>query len=75
MVERRDAPNGRWTKANFINIIERKFTVSGLSMDQSYEFRVIARNAIGSVSNPSLIAGPATCHDINGKLGYFPNLL
>lgn len=68
MVERRDAPNGRWTKANFTNIIDKKFTVSGLSIGEAYEFRVFAKNAIGSVSNPSLVAGPATCVDISGKL-------
>lgn len=67
MVERRDAPNGRWTKANFTNVIETKITVSGLTQDQSYEFRVFAKNAAGSVSNPSLIAGPATCVDISGR--------
>lgn len=75
MVERREAPNGRWVKANFTNIIERKFTVSGLSLDQSYDFRVLAKNAIGSVSNPSLIVGPVTCVDISGKFDYFTNLL
>jgi len=67
MVERRDAPNGRWTKANFTNVIDTNFTVSGLTQDQSYEFRIFARNAVGSVSNPSLIAGPVTCVDISGK--------
>lgn len=67
MVERRDATNGRWTKANFTNVIEKKFTVSGLTQDQSYEFRVFARNAVGSISNPSLIAGPVTCVDVSGK--------
>lgn len=67
MVERRDAPNGRWTKANFTNVIDTNFTVSGLTQDQSYEFRIFTKNAVGSVSNPSLIAGPVTCVDISGK--------
>ncbi len=67
MVERRDVPNGRWTKANFTNVIDTNFTVSGLTQDQAYEFRIFAKNAVGSISNPSLIAGPATCVDISGK--------
>lgn len=66
-IERREAPNGRWTKANFTNVVETNFTVSGLTQNQSYEFRVFAKNAVGSVSNPSLIAGPATCVDISGR--------
>lgn len=71
-VERREAPSGRWVKANFTNIIEMGFTVSGLNQDESYEFRVYAKNAVGSVSNPSLIAGPVTCMDSCGEsLVYF----
>uniref|UniRef100_A0A3B4THA0 Titin n=1 Tax=Seriola dumerili TaxID=41447 RepID=A0A3B4THA0_SERDU len=66
-VERREAPNGRWVKANFTNIIEMGFTVSGLTQDESYEFRVYAKNAVGSVSNPSLIVGPVTCIDACGE--------
>lgn len=66
-VERREAPSGRWVKANFTNIIEMGFTVSGLTQDESYEFRVYAKNAVGSVSNPSLIAGPVTCVDACGE--------
>lgn len=71
-VERREAADGgRWVKANFTNIIEMGFTVSGLSQDESYEFRVYAKNAVGSVSNPSLIAGPVTCVDACGEMFIF----
>lgn len=66
-MERRDANSNRWVKANFANIIEMGFTVSGLNQDESYEFRVYAKNAVGSVSNPSLIAGPVTCVDSTGE--------
>lgn len=66
-VERREAPSGRWVKANFTNIIDLGFTVSGLTQDESYEFRVYTKNAVGSVSNPSLIAGPVTCVDACGE--------
>lgn len=69
-VERRETPSGRWVKANFTNIIELGFTVSGLSQDESYEFRVFARNAVGSISNPSLIAGPVTCIEACGEFSH-----
>lgn len=62
-VEKRELPTGRWTKANFTNIIETTFTVSGLTQDTSYEFRVIARNSAGSVSLPSDPSGPIACKD------------
>uniref|UniRef100_A0A3B5A5Y3 Titin n=1 Tax=Stegastes partitus TaxID=144197 RepID=A0A3B5A5Y3_9TELE len=73
-VERREAASGRWVKANFTNIIEMGFTVSGLNQDESYEFRVYAKNAVGSVSNPSLIAGPVTCVDACGEISGLSNV-
>jgi len=69
-VERRDTGSGRWVKANFTNIIEMGFTVSGLNKNEAYEFRVYAKNAVGSVSNPSLIAGPVTCVDTCGETSH-----
>lgn len=60
-------PNGRWTKASFTNVIETHFTVSGLTQDAQYEFRVFAKNAIGSISNPSEVVGPVTCRDTIGN--------
>uniref|UniRef100_A0A803Y3E0 Titin n=1 Tax=Meleagris gallopavo TaxID=9103 RepID=A0A803Y3E0_MELGA len=62
-VEKRDLPNGRWLKANFSNILETEFTVSGLTEDAAYEFRVIARNAGGAVSQPSEPSDAVTCRD------------
>uniref|UniRef100_A0A8C1MZR7 Titin n=1 Tax=Cyprinus carpio TaxID=7962 RepID=A0A8C1MZR7_CYPCA len=47
-VEKRDLPAGRWIRANFTNIIETTFTISGLTQDESYEFRVLARNSAGA---------------------------
>uniref|UniRef100_A0A3B3QAD2 Titin n=1 Tax=Paramormyrops kingsleyae TaxID=1676925 RepID=A0A3B3QAD2_9TELE len=66
IVERRDAPKGRWTKANFTNVTETNFTISGLSTEEFYEFRVFAKNSLGSISNPSLTAGPVKCVDAHG---------
>uniref|UniRef100_A0A7M4FZZ4 Titin n=1 Tax=Crocodylus porosus TaxID=8502 RepID=A0A7M4FZZ4_CROPO len=62
-VEKRDLPEGRWMKASFTNIIETQFTVTGLTEDQRYEFRVIAKNAAGAISKPSDSTGPITAKD------------
>lgn len=67
IVEKRDLPNGRWTKASFTNVIETQFSVSGLTQGNQYEFRVFAKNAVGSISNPSDVAGPIICVDTYGK--------
>lgn len=66
MIERKDSPKGRWSKANLTNVADTKFTVSGLTQNESYEFRVLAKNAVGSISNPSTTVGPVTCVDTYG---------
>ncbi|KAL7882191.1 hypothetical protein AOLI_G00090400, partial [Acnodon oligacanthus] len=63
IVEKRDVPSGRWIRANFTNIIETTFTVSGLTKEASYEFRVFARNSAGAMSNPSDPSDPIICKD------------
>uniref|UniRef100_A0A673JCI7 Titin n=1 Tax=Sinocyclocheilus rhinocerous TaxID=307959 RepID=A0A673JCI7_9TELE len=60
IVERRDLPEGRWMRANFTNVIEKEFTITGLTVNNQYEFRVIARNAVGVFSEPSDSTGPIT---------------
>uniref|UniRef100_A0A8C5FG90 Titin n=1 Tax=Gadus morhua TaxID=8049 RepID=A0A8C5FG90_GADMO len=57
-VEKRDLPEGRWIRANFTNVIETKFTISGLTENAQYDFRVIAKNAVGTISKPSYNSGP-----------------
>uniref|UniRef100_A0A673JCM6 Titin n=1 Tax=Sinocyclocheilus rhinocerous TaxID=307959 RepID=A0A673JCM6_9TELE len=52
------------TTANWIEV--SSFTVSGLTQNESYEFRVMAKNAVGSISNPSATVGPVTCVDTYG---------
>uniref|UniRef100_A0A673AN08 Titin n=1 Tax=Sphaeramia orbicularis TaxID=375764 RepID=A0A673AN08_9TELE len=62
-VEKRDLPEGRWVRANFTNVIETQFTVTGLTENAQYDFRVIAKNAVGTVSKPSYNSGPITASD------------
>lgn len=53
VVEKKELPDGRWMKANFTNVIENQFTVTGLTGGQNYEFRVTAKNGAGVWSTPS----------------------
>uniref|UniRef100_H2YFD5 Titin n=1 Tax=Ciona savignyi TaxID=51511 RepID=H2YFD5_CIOSA len=63
VVERRELPNGRWLKCNFSNLIDCKYTVTGLTEDASYEFQIIAKNTSGSISAPSEPSEKVTCKD------------
>lgn len=47
LVEKKELPDGRWMKANFTNVIETEFTITGLTGGQGYEFRVTAKNGAG----------------------------
>uniref|UniRef100_A0A8C4S557 Titin n=1 Tax=Erpetoichthys calabaricus TaxID=27687 RepID=A0A8C4S557_ERPCA len=63
IIEKKELPEGRWMKASFTNVTETEFVVTGLVEDQRYEFRVIARNAAGTFSDPSESTGPITARD------------
>lgn len=52
---------GRWLKCNYTNVTDTNFTVTALGEGEEYEFRVIAKNANGVLSLPSVSTGPVTC--------------
>lgn len=53
----------RWLKCNYTTITENYFTVINLGEGETYEYRVIAKNAAGVHSIPSETTGPVTCKD------------
>lgn len=53
----------RWLKCNYTTITENYFTVTNLGEGETYEYRVIAKNAAGVHSMPSETTGPVTCKD------------
>lgn len=65
-VERRHG-RGKWLRCNFTDITETQFTVTGLSPGDRFEFRVIARNAVGTVSPPSNSSGYFMTKDESSK--------
>lgn len=46
---------------------ECQYTVTGLSPGDRYEFRIIPRNAVGTISPPSQSSGVIMTRDENGK--------
>lgn len=67
IIEKREGVSVKWSKTNLTNVSDTRFTVTGLTQNETYEFRVMAKNAVGSVSNPSVTAGPTTCVDTYGR--------
>lgn len=65
-IEKRQGSD-RWTRCNFTDVSECQYTVTGLSPGDRYEFRVIARNAVGTISPPSQSSGVIMTRDENGK--------
>lgn len=65
-IEKRQGDD-RWVRCNFTDISECQYTVTGLSPGDRYEFRIIARNAVGTISPPSQSSGIIMTRDENGK--------
>ena len=63
IVEKLELPKGRWVKCNFNKVIDTAFEIDDLLENNSYEFRVLAQNAAGSVSKPSASTGSITARD------------
>uniref|UniRef100_A0A3B3QAA2 Titin n=1 Tax=Paramormyrops kingsleyae TaxID=1676925 RepID=A0A3B3QAA2_9TELE len=61
IIERKEEE--RWLRCNFTNVQETYFVVTGLTENQKYDFRVIAKNAAGLFSEPSNCTGPVMIKD------------
>ena len=46
-IEKCELPSDKWFKCNFSNVAETYFKADGLTENAKYQFRVIAKNAIG----------------------------
>lgn len=66
-VEKRQGPEDRWVRCNFIDVSECQYTVTGLSPGDRYEFRILARNAVGTISPPSQSSGYIMTRDDASK--------
>lgn len=65
-IEKRQGSD-RWVRCNFTDVSDCQYTVTGLSPGDRYEFRIIARNAVGTISPPSQSSGLIMTRDENGK--------
>lgn len=76
LIESREIPDGRWLRCNFSNVLQCCYTVTSLTENLSYEFRVLAKNAAGSISVPSDLTDVMTCKDMfmPPRLDLDPNL-
>lgn len=66
-IEKRQGSADRWLRCNFTDVSECQYTVTGLSPGDRYEFRVLARNAVGTISPPSQSSGYIMTRDENGR--------
>ena len=62
-VEKRSGLDNRWYRANFTSITEMEYTVTALTPGEDYQFRIVARNALGTMSKPSTPTDKIIPHD------------
>lgn len=67
-VERQNLPTKQWIKCNVANISNTHFKVPNLTAGESYNFRVLAKNSAGNISEPSYPTGPIVCKEEFGNL-------
>lgn len=46
-IEKCELPSDKWFKCNYNNVADTYFKVDGLTENSKYQFRIIAKNAIG----------------------------
>lgn len=66
ILEARMIGKDKFSRLTKEKLMERKYTYDGLREGDTYEFRVIAVNEVGS-SKPSFCTKPITCKDELGK--------
>lgn len=76
IVESIESNHGRWMRCNFSNVLQCAYSVTGLNEGEEYEFRVSAKNAAGSISQPSVSTDSVKCQDsfLPPRLDLDPNL-
>ena len=63
IIERRHIPDGRWLRCNYENVTVCEYIVSGLTPTDTYEFRIIAKNTMGTIGIPSEPTEPVKCEE------------
>ncbi|XP_066264227.1 titin-like [Branchiostoma lanceolatum] len=63
IIERRLAKEEKWTQHITSDLGNLTYAVKGLKQGEKYVFRVKAKNAAGTVSDPSHAVGPIICKD------------
>uniref|UniRef100_A0AAY4B618 Titin n=1 Tax=Denticeps clupeoides TaxID=299321 RepID=A0AAY4B618_9TELE len=59
IIERKKYPDTRWMKASFTNIIETQFTLTGLTEDCEYEFRINNSGTKSAFINVRVLDSPS----------------